>query len=399
MNTSQLIRIVSGYMVWIILSACAGGATANPIPTATVTQPQQDSSLSGDDRPAALRALTTNWATNWSIHSIPYDEIIPVIPRDNIPALTDPQFVTPDEAAEFIASTEPVIVVEIERDARAYPLQILTWHEIVNDEVGGVPVIVTFCPLCNSGITFDRRLDGQVYEFGVSGLLHNSDLIMYDRTTESLFQQFTGQAIAGDLTGQQLTYLATSMVSFADFRAAYPDGLVLSPETGYQRSYGVNPYAGYDTPGQYPFLYSGDVDDRLDAMARVVGIDFGGIQVAYPYSLLSEQGVISDTQAGQDMVIFHKFGTNSALGAQDIASAEDVGATGTFDPHLDGQILTFRREGDHFIDDQTGSDWSILGQATSGPLAGRSLEPVLHGNYFWFSWAAFYPDTLVFQGP
>ena len=355
--------------------------------------------MTEDTRSDRLRQLTQSWDTNWNRHTIPYDEILSGgPPRDGIPSIDAPQFISQEEASEWLAGNEPVIALEVEGDARAYPLQIMTWHEIANDEVGDIPVVVTFCPLCNSALVFDRRLEGEVYEFGTSGLLRHSDLIMYDRTTESLWQQFTGQAIVGDLAGKQLRFIPASLISFDDFRAAFPEGTVLSRETGYNRRYGVNPYAGYDRIGQNPFLFRGETDKRLPAMARVVTISQEDMSVAYPYDLLAEEGVVHDEVAGQDVVVFYRKGTSSALDTAQIAEGADVGATGVFDPNLDGQRLTFTRVDDEFVDDQTGSTWNILGQATAGPLAGEQLDPVVHGNQFWFSWAAFKPDTVIFSG-
>ena len=357
--------------------------------------------LTGDDRPDRLRSLTSAWNTNWELHTIDYQEILSGgPPRDGIPSIDDPQFVDQAAAGEWLADNEPVIALEIEGDARAYPLQVVTWHEIVNDTVGDVPVVVTFCPLCNSALVFDRRFDGQVFEFGVSGLLRNSDLIMYDRTTESLWQQFTGEGIVGDLAGEQLTFLPSSLVSFADFKAAHPEGLILSRDTGFNRAYGSNPYEGYDSIGSNPFLFRGPTDGRLEAVERVVTVSLAdaGVDVAYPLTILSEVGVINDSQGGQDLVVFHKDGTSSALGARDIASAEDVGATGVFDPNVNGQKLTFRQDGEKIVDEETGSSWNILGQAVDGSLAGEELSPVVHGDHFWFSWAAFKPDTIIFGG-
>lgn len=351
-----------------------------------------------DDRSARLASLTSSWNTNWNLHTIDYADVLSGgPPRDGIPSIDEPKFISNTEAEEWLADNEPVVVVEFNSDARAYPLQVITWHEIVNDTVGDVPVVVTFCPLCNSAIVFERVVDGEVVEFGVSGLLRNSDLIMYDRTDESLWQQFTGEGIVGNHAGKQLTFLPSSLVSFADFKDAYPDGVVLSRETGFSRSYGQNPYAGYDTIDSNPFLYQGEIDGRLSAMARVVTVPLPDVDVAYPVELLSEVGVIHDTQAGQTLVVFHISGTASALGAQVIAEAEDVGATGVFDATLDGQVLTFTREGDRFIDDQTGSTWNILGQAIDGELEGNELTAVIHADHFWFSWAAFRPDTILYQ--
>ena len=419
--------LVPGLVMLLLLAACrpstgnepeTGQLDAEPAPAveeptaAPTAEPQAESAaedpdetlkegttiLTGDDRPDQLRTITSSWNTNWNRHTIDYGEILSGgPPRDGIPSIDEPQFITQAEAAGWLAGNEPVIAVEIGGEARAYPLQILTWHEIVNDQIGDVPLIVTFCPLCNSAIVFDRRLGGEVLEFGTSGLLRHSDLIMYDRTTESLWQQFTGEAIAGDMAGRRLAFLASSIVSFDDFRQAYPDGNVLSRDTGFNRSYGQNPYAGYDTIGNNPFLFTGELDGRLPAMERVVTVSLDGTDVAYPLSILSAAGVIHDTQAGQDLVVFHSSGASSALGAARIADAEDVGATGVFDPNLDGRKLTFHQEGDKIVDEQTTSTWNVLGQAIDGPLAGDQLTPIVHGDHFWFSWAAFKPDTIIYR--
>ena len=374
--------------------------TAVPAAEPTATADNSATILTGDDRSPQLQALTSAWNTNWALRTIDTSAILSGgPPRDGIPSIDAPLFISPDEAAGWLADNEPVIALEINGDARAYPLQVLTWHEIANDTVGGVPVVVTFCPLCNSALVFDRRFGEDVLEFGVSGLLRNSDLIMYDRTTESLWQQFTGEGIIGDLAGEQLAFVPSALVSFADFRGAYPDGQVLSRETGFSRDYGRNPYEGYDTVGSNPFLYRGPVDGRLQAVERVVTVSLpeAGLDVAYPLSTLAASGVINDTQGGRDLVVFHKPGTSSALGAASIAEGQDVGATGVFDAVLDGRKLTFRVDGEAVVDEETGSTWNVLGQALAGPLAGQQLQPVVHGNHFWFSWAAFKPDTIVYE--
>ena len=283
--------------------------------------------------------------------------------RDGIPSIDNPQFISPEEAESWLAAVEPVIALEINGDARAYPIQILTWHEIANDVVGDVPVAVTFCPLCNSAITFDRRFQGQTFEFGTSGLLRNSDLIMYDRTTESLWQQFTGEGVVGDLAGEELTFLPSRLISFADFVQAYPDGLVLSRETGYSRDYGRNPYVGYDDINSGPFLYNDPIDERLRPMARVVTVSLDDVDAAYPLEILSEAGVIHDQQGEQDLVVFHVPGTVSALDQGSIAGSRDVGATGVFDPNLDDQTLTFHRDRIHPL--------STSRPAVSGISSGR----------------------------
>ncbi len=365
-----------------------------PPPPLTSTMPI----LHGDDRSPQLKRLTSSWKTDWTRHTIDYSEILSGgPPRDGIPSIDAPKFISPEEASSWLRAQEPVIALQVDGEARAYPLQILIWHEIVNDVIGGVPVAVTFCPLCNSAIAFDRRYGNHVFEFGVSGLLRNSDLIMYDRQTESLWQQFTGEGIVGEMAGAQLTWLPASIVSFEDFTATYPDGQVLSRDTGFTRSYGRNPYAGYDSVEQTPFLFDGPLDGRLAPMARVVTISLHGEDAAYPYDALKTKRVVHDQVGGQDIVIFYQPGTVSALNASQIAQSRDVGATGVFDPHLNGQTLSFSWDGERFVDDQTGSQWNILGVAVAGPLTGQRLTPILHADHFWFSWAAFKPDTRIYS--
>ncbi len=178
---------------------------------------------------------------------MPYSEILSGgPPKDGIPAIDEPQLTTTDEADTWLEPQEPVILLQVGDDARAYPIQILMWHEIVNDTVGEVPVVVTFCPLCNTGIAFERTFEDHVLDFGTTGRLRYSNMIMYDRQTETWWQQATGEAIVGEFTGRRLTFIPASIISWADFKAAHPEGGVLSRETGYRRDYGRNPYVGYD---------------------------------------------------------------------------------------------------------------------------------------------------------
>lgn len=354
-----------------------------------------------DDRSPGLKSLTSSWNTNWEMRTITSDELLSGgPPRDGIPPIDDPTFETPASAEAWLAGNEPVISVEINGEARAYPLQIMTWHEIVNDTVGGEPVIVTFCPLCNSAITFSRVVDGEVFDFGTSGLLRKSDLVMWDRQTETLWQQFTGEGLIGDLATVRLEFVPSLLISFDDFREQHPDGQVLSIDTGFNRNYGRNPYVGYDTIGSNPFLFDGVVDGRLAATERVITLaqEDVGEDVAYPLSVLSDAGVINDSRGDSDIVVFHVPGTSSALGAGNIADGEDVGAAGVYNRSIDGQLLTFTSNGDSFTDTETGSTWNIHGVATAGDLEGSRLEPIVHANHFWFAWAAFKPDTVIFTG-
>ena len=304
------------------------------------------------------RISTRGWTTDFSLHSVPYSESISGgPPRDGIPPIDNPKFTTFEDADTWLGGQEPVIALELNGDARACPLQILTWHEIVNDVVGGVPVAVTFCPLCNSAIVFDRRLDGVIYDFGTSGKLRNSDLIMWDRQTESWWQQFIGEAIVGEFTGKQLTFIPASIISWEDFKAANPEGTVLSRNTVFSRDYGRNPYSGYDRADNPPFLFAGDLDGRLLSNERVVAVTIGDEDAAFPFSILENEQVVRYTVNGQELVVFFKPGTSSALNRSSIEDSRDVGATGVFDAHLDGRKFTFRADGDIIVDNETGSVW------------------------------------------
>lgn len=244
-------------------------------------------------------------------------------PKDGIPALNDPVFITATEDTR-IGAREPVITVEIDgARPRAYPLRYLTWHEIVNDTVAGVPIAVTFCPLCNSGITFDRRVGEDTLTFGVSGKLRNSDMVMFDRESQSWWQQAQGLAIVGDMTGTTLKTLPSWMESWAAFTARNPDGLVMD-EPGFNRAYGRNPYQGYDSSAR-PFLYNGEMPPHgIAPLARVVRVG----PRAWPLTRLSNVGTLSE--AG--LTISWTTGQASALDTSRIAKGRDVGSIRVRDP-------------------------------------------------------------------
>jgi hypothetical protein len=337
--------------------------------------------------------------TDFSIASVYFDEILSGgPPKDGIPPIDNPKFVTVDEADNWLKDVEPVISMELNGAARAYPLQILTWHEIVNDVIGDTPVLVSFCPLCNTAIAFERGLDGVTYDFGTTGRLRYSNLIMYDRQTETWWQQATGEAIVGELTGSRLNFIPAAIIAWSDFRSAYPEGLVLSRDTGHSRSYGQNPYLGYDNINNPPFLYQGpQTPDRLPPVARVLAAELNGEAVAYPYTALQEEIVINDTLGNTPVVVIWTQGTASALDTAIIADGRDVGAANLYERAVDGRTLTFELRDQKVVDLETGSEWNVLGQAIGGELAGAQLKPVVAINHFWFSWAAFMPDTRIYD--
>ena len=280
--------------------------------------------------------------TDFSVSAIEYGEIKSGgPPKDGIPAIDDPRFEIlrngkADGWAARLVDTEPVISLTIGEDARAYPLRVLIWHEIVNDRVGGKPVSVTYCPLCNAALVFERTVDGRVLDFGTTGMLRFSDLVMYDRQTESWWQQFTGEAIVGTMTGTELTLVPSRIESFALFRERFPDGKVLVPTNPTMRNYGANPYLGYDARGATPFLYSGKMPDDIEPMARVVAIEVAPDRhEAWSLSLLRERGEI---KAG-DLMLRWVAGQNSALDTADIAAGRDI-----------GNVVVQRSEGGRLVD-------------------------------------------------
>jgi hypothetical protein len=358
-------------------------------------EPGRDSS---NEDPFAGVRLSFNprfWTdTDFTKHSIDYSEIFSGgPPPDGIPSIDNPVFESVEAADKWLMDEWPIMLFERNNDVRAYPLTILIFHEIVNDVVGGDPVALTFCPLCNATIAFNRTLpDGAVLDFGTSGNLRNSDLVMYDRQTKSWWQQFTGEAIVGELTGTQLEFLPSQIIAWRDFRINHPDGQVLSRETGFNRSYGNNPYAGYDSINESPWFPVGAEDGRLPAMERVVAVNVADIDVAYPFSALREVIVVNDEVADQPLVVWWKEGTDSVFG-----SSNDIGSTGVFLRQIDDQILTFRAIDGGFEDEQTGSLWTLLGEAIAGSMTGRKLERIIAGEHFWFAWVVFRPETIIWS--
>lgn len=235
--------------------------------------------------------------------------------KDGIPAIDAPTFI-PAGDEDSLAANEPVISIAINGEARAWPLRILTWHEIVNDNLGGVPIAVTYCPLCNAAVIFERKLDNQILNFGTTGNLRNSDLVMYDRQTESWWQQYTGEALFGSLAGQHLTMLPARLESWAQFLERHPEGSVLQPPQPIRRAYGNNPYVGYDT-SRFPFLFSGQVPDNIAPLARVIVVDGKAWSLEF---IQAQERFESD-----DFVISWRAGQNSALDTSRLEDGRDVG--------------------------------------------------------------------------
>ena len=353
--------------------------------------------LLGTTAISALPAQQSAFRTDFTSHVVPLDELVMAIPRDAIPAIDEPVFVTGAEAGSWLSDREPVAVVRVEDEVAVYPLQILIWHEIVNDVVGGQPVAVTFCPLCNTTLAFDRRHGERVLDFGTTGWLRHSDLVMYDRQTETWWQQATGRGLVGELAGERLTFVPAPVMPWADVVALYPGARVLSRETGHDRRYGRNPYPGYDRIGNGPFrrFFDRVLDNRLEAMERVATVSIGEEHAAWAFEDLSRDPVRNSTVADLPLVLWWEAGTSSALDSRNLGDGRDVGSTVVFDRRLGEEVLSFELRGSTMRDDRTGSLWNRAGLAIAGPYAGRQLSTVPHGNHFWFAWSVFQPETTI----
>lgn len=347
------------------------------------------------------------WPTDWS--RITIDPLSLAVglggsdTRDGIPPIDRPLFETVTQASQWMSADEPGALVRVDGEARFYPLAILTRHEIVNDRFGDIPIAVTYCPLCNTALAFDRRVDGEVLRLGVSGLLRQSDLVMWDEQTNSLWQQITGRGIVGEFAGTQLDIESTAIVSFGQFAADFPDGLSLSRETGFSIAYGANPYEGYSSSsGPIGAFFEGDADPRLAALERVVGVSAGDggdrTEAAYAFARIQTERAINDDVGGEPVAILWSGDTADALDTGRIATGDPIGTAIALSPIVDGERLTFTANADGtFEDGETGSTWSVLGRGLDGPLAGEQLDTVTHRNEFWFAWAAFFPEGELRQ--
>lgn len=399
----------------LLISACAGqdGAsqsTETSIPpstsstTSSTNEPGDGDLLPAQDVPAELQRVSGAWLTDFSKATVDLSEILVGIPisdpRDAIPPIDDPTFQSVSETS-WISDREPGVLIEKGGDARFYPLSIMTRHEIVNDVIDGDPIAVTYCPLCNTAVGFDRRFEGQTLRLGVSGLLRNSDLVMWDDSTQSLWQQVTGEAIVGEQAGKRLELLPTAIIRWSDFKENHPDGLALSDNQGFGIPYGRNPYEFYSTRDTPLSFFQGDIDPRYPALERVVGVTIGTSSKAYAFSDIESVGVVNDTVDGQPIVVFWGAAdTADGLDASTISESRAIGTGIAFSSIVKGDRLTFERaDDDRFRDIETETTWDILGFGIRGQLAGERLELITHRNEFWFAWQAFFPDSAVWESP
>jgi hypothetical protein len=315
---------------------------------------------------------------------VPLDQIVSGgPPPDGIPSIDKPKFISIQDANKYLEDSELVLGLSINGDVRAYPLQILVWHEIVNDKVGDVPVAVTYCPLCFTNQVFNRTLDnGQILEFGTSGKLYNSNLVMYDRTAKSLWSQAMAQGIVGKLAGVKLDRIPFDIAYWKEWKQLYPESKVLSRDTGSTRPYGADPYGDYYTNGDVLFPVS-NRDDRLGLKEIVIGFENNGQYKAFKLQEIENKKVINDQVNGKPIALFslHPFMVRA------------------YDPVVNGTVLEFsyNAKDQNFIDKQTNSLWNFEGKAISGQMKGKQLIRLSYDEGFWFEWVAFHPKTELYK--
>jgi Protein of unknown function (DUF3179) len=362
------IIVVAGLGIGIIIAlqlSCSN--TNNPLPT-------------------SISRSTTELSAQEEIKSIvPLDQIVSGgPPPDGIPSIDSPKFTSVKEADKILEDSELVVGLNVNGDIRAYPLQILVWHEIVNDNVGDVPVAVTYCPLCFTNQVFNRTLeDGNVVEFGTSGKLYNSNLVMYDRTSDSLWSQALAQGIVGKYAGVKLQRIPFDVANWKEWKELlYPESKVLSRDTGSSRPYGADPYGDYYTNTQVLFPVSNQ-DNRLGLKEIIIGLEDEGQYKAYKVQDVEDKKIINDKINNKPISLFSAFPF----------------MVRAFDPVIDGQTLQFnyKPQNNTFVDTQTGSEWNFEGMSVAGQLQGKQLNRLPLDQGFWFEWIAFHPETQLYS--
>jgi len=332
--------------------------------------------------PVAINFESTEFTimeTNGIKHLIPLDKIKgggP--PMDGIPSIDNPVFADL-QGSYFMSDSDTVIGLEINGEAKAYPLFILVWHEIVNDNVGGTPVAVTYCPLCYTNQVFERVIDGQEVEFGTSGKLYNSNLVMYDRLTKSYWSQALGIAIKGELSGYKLNLIPFDVITWGDWKTLHPDTMVLTTDTGHIRSYATDPYGNYYTEPRilFPVEHS---DDRMHPKEIILGFNRDGIYKAYKQNDIESNVIINDSIGETPVMLISLYSENSRA----------------FERTINGVVLDFEYVDGKIFDFQTNSEWNYDGFSISGDYEGKQLERMVIEPGFWFEWIAFHPQTLVY---
>lgn len=356
------IVILTGLTVGSILGT---GAPTHPQSTATASPPSD--------------VRVTDDGTRYVVNPAQLRQGCPGGP-ECIPAIDNPTY-QPANQADWLADEDLVIGIQMGGETRAYPLRILNVHEIVNTEIGDRAIAVTYCPLCRSGLVFDRTIDETTLSLGVSGKLLNANLVMYDRETETYWSQLNGTAVVGPLVPAQLDILPNTITEWGDWRSEHPETVVLSRNTGIYpaATYSSDPYSGYTESDRVGFGVQ-NVDERLGPKVIVYGVTVGNTSRAYPDSVVERERVINDVVAGVPVLVVADPGS---------------GGIRVFVREVDGDAIKFRTEDDRLVD-AAGGEWTYTGTAVAGPHSGAELARLNSHGIYWFAWSQFNPDTGVY---
>lgn len=348
--------------------------------------------------------LNIQWKTDTEKTVVPIAQFIVMQEPGENPPIYYPEYVETGKAGKAYFKAEPVIVVEYKGEAKAYPLSVLLFHEIVHDEIHGMPYVVTYDPYTNASAVYLRRMNFANTEYNLSfsssGMIRQGALVLYDRNTESWWQQITGEALVGKLAGAKLEEYPTQVVSLAEFQESYPNGSILSNKIQSRKKfkYGTTPLVKFDTPlDKKPKYFEDSIDARMPAMEKLVVINTGENIIAFPWSRISRQHVISYQEDTLSLVVFYSGKAVSVCDEKEIEMSAKTGSATVFSTAVEGVHLTFRKEGDYFFDNQSGSKWSITGKCLEGKHSALSLNRLQAENPYAYAWLHFYPETRILK--
>lgn len=348
--------------------------------------------------------IPSDWHTDTSNHIVNYTELTVAAPKDAVKTLDFPVFITRDDALYNYYDYEPVIMIHINNEARAYPLSVLTLYELANDTIDGVPIMVTYCPMCNSEVVYNREVNTpsgtKQLTFGISGLLCHNDMIMFDRETESWWEQIMGNGIAGKYSGTDLEMIPAMLISVYDYFDRFPHGKILSPEymDAYISTHHHRPFHNLEHHNSliHKYYLPEETDPRLPPLEHVLDVHIENHDRIYPFHALAQQPVVNEIFGDIHIVIFYHGEMVSTLDKDDLSKSKHVGSATAFESRLNGVNYTFQKTGNYFTDDQTHSIWDITGYCKEGVLQGQQLWMLPQSNHFAFAYLAFFPDVEIF---
>lgn len=349
--------------------------------------------------------LPYDWKTDTSKHTVSLSELTMATSRNSLPTLDYPAFIKRNDKAYNFYDYEPVICISFNGRSKAYPLSLLTLYELSNDSLGGEELMVTYCPMCNAAMVFNRRIkkDNRTFllDFKISGILMHNDMVMYDVQTETWWEQLMGEAIVGEMAGTELKMMRALIISVKDYFDRYPDGWILSPPELKQvaKKHEHRPFYHMDHDSKNfdtTYFLPENLDPRLPPLERVLDIHVEGHTKIYPFEAIAKKEVINDEFDHMKFVIFYHKETVSVLDEDKLSKSKRTGSATAFRSNLDGVNYTFKKSGNYFTDDQTGSVWDITGYCREGPLKEKQLHILPHSNHFAFAYLAFFPEAEIY---